>query len=92
MLLYREGFLHQKCFVVDDVLAGVGTANFDNRSFRLNFELTMLVHDAAFVQEVSRMLEADLADTVPLRAAEYRRAPFHRKLLIRLARLTAPVQ
>jgi cardiolipin synthase len=92
MLLYRAGFLHQKCFVVDDTLAGVGTANFDNRSFRLNFELTMLVHDAAFVQEVSRMLEADLADTVPLRAAEYRRAPFHRKLLIRLARLTAPVQ
>lgn len=51
------GFMHQKVFLVDDVLAGVGTANFDNRSFRLNFEVTALVADQAFAGEVERMLE-----------------------------------
>jgi cardiolipin synthase len=92
MLQYRKGFLHQKCFVVDDMLAGVGTANFDNRSFRLNFELTVLVHDEAFVREVAAALEADFADATPLRAQELVHAPFHRRFLVRLARLTAPVQ
>jgi cardiolipin synthase len=92
MRLYREGFLHQKCFVVDDVLAGVGTANFDNRSFRLNFELTLLVHDPAFVDAVAAMLTEDLEKAVPVAASEYRRHRFSRRLLIRLARLTAPVQ
>ncbi|HEX5818738.1 MAG TPA: cardiolipin synthase [Gemmatimonadales bacterium] len=92
MLLYREGFLHQKCFVVDDVLAGVGTANFDNRSFRLNFELTLLVSDRAFVEATAAMLTDDLEKAVPVTAATYRGHRFSRRLLIRLARLTAPVQ
>ena len=29
--------------LIDDDVATVGTANFDNRSFRLNFEVTALV-------------------------------------------------
>jgi cardiolipin synthase len=43
---YEPAFMHQKVFLLDNELAGVGTANFDNRSFRLNFEITALVHDA----------------------------------------------
>ena len=39
---YTAGFLHQKVFLVDNQCAAVGTANLDNRSFRLNFELTLL--------------------------------------------------
>ena len=92
MLLYRDGFLHQKCFIVDDILAGVGTANFDNRSFRLNFELTVLVHDPAFVGAVAAMLTDDLERAVPVAATAFQRNRFTRRLLIRLARLTAPVQ
>ena len=38
---YPSGFLHQKVILVDDKIAGVGTVNFDNRSFRINFEITM---------------------------------------------------
>ena len=44
---YTAGFLHQKVFLVDRNCAAVGTANLDNRSFRLNFELTLLNYDAA---------------------------------------------
>ncbi len=56
---YTAGFLHQKVFLVDRKCAAVGTANLDNRSFRLNFELTLINYDAAFVSAVERMLEAD---------------------------------
>jgi cardiolipin synthase len=58
---YEPAFMHQKVFLLDDELAGVGTANFDNRSFRLNFEITALIHDADFCAQVERMLEADFA-------------------------------
>ena len=33
---YERGFLHQKVMLVDDRVSMIGTANFDNRSFRLN--------------------------------------------------------
>src|SRR4051812_19951499 len=51
---YTAGFLHEKALLVDDV-AGIGTANFDNRSFRLNFEITMLFAEPSFVQDVEKM-------------------------------------
>ena len=39
---YQPGFMHQKVILVDDDLAAVGTANFDNRSIRLNFEMMLI--------------------------------------------------
>ncbi|MCH7725382.1 MAG: cardiolipin synthase [Planctomycetes bacterium] len=56
---YEKGFLHQKVVVVDDTLASIGTANLSNRSFRLNFELNILVANSAFAEEVAYMLRAD---------------------------------
>jgi len=56
---YRKGFLHQKVMLVDDDLAVVGTANLDNRSFRLNFELSVLVSNRTFATQVAQMLTAD---------------------------------
>ncbi len=58
---YEPGFMHQKVILVDDDLAAVGTANFDNRSIRLNFELMLILADRDFAAAVSHMLENDLA-------------------------------
>ena len=46
---YQRGFLHQKVMLIDERLAAVGTANLDNRSFRLNFEITAFSTDREFV-------------------------------------------
>ncbi len=43
--------------LIDDRAAGIGTANFDNRSFRLNFEITALIGDPAFISEVEAMFD-----------------------------------
>ena len=64
---YREGFMHQKVVLIDENAAAVGTANLDNRSFRLNFEIMMLVVNADFAAEVETMFlrdfeRSDLAD------------------------------
>lgn len=89
---YEPGFLHQKTFLVDDDLAGVGTANFDNRSFRLNFEVTALVADEAFVADVEEMLENDFARSRPMTIEEIESKSAWFKILSRASYLTAPVQ
>ena len=88
---YHKGFLHYKALVVDDTVAAVGTANFDNRSFRLNFEITALVASAEFASQVERMFEDDFADSRLMEAGELDAKPYWFKVAVRVARLAAPV-
>ena len=70
----------------------MGTANFDNRSFRLNFEITMVVADRKFNRDVAAMLEDDFRDSRPATVSELRgRSRLHR-FAARAAQLTAPIQ
>jgi len=89
---YTDGFPHQKVMLIDDRTATVGTANFDNRSFRLNFEITGIVSDPEFAGEIERMLENDLAHAREMTKADVDDKSFLFKLGTRLARLTSPVQ
>ena len=89
---YTDGFLHQKVMLIDHVAASVGTANFDNRSFRLNFEITALIGDSAFVSEVERMFEADFEHSRRMEPGELDRKSFWFRLGVKLARLTSPIQ
>ena len=89
---YQRGFLHQKVMLIDDRMAAVGTANLDNRSFRLNFEITAFVSDQGFVGEVRQMLENDFEACVEVREEEFTGKPFLFRAACRAARLMAPVQ
>lgn len=89
---YEPGFLHEKVFLVDDRLAGVGTANFDNRSFRLNFEVTALVVDEKFVSEVEGMFKQDFANSRLMTKEGVEEKPRWFKVLSRASYLAAPVQ
>ncbi|MBB3140968.1 cardiolipin synthase [Halomonas organivorans] len=89
---YQPGFLHQKVILIDEAAACVGTVNLDNRSFRLNFEVTAFVADRGFAAEVGEMLERDFAKCRRVSLAEIRARPLWRKLVSRAAYLFAPVQ
>ncbi|USZ51764.1 cardiolipin synthase [Halomonas sp. DN3] len=89
---YQPGFLHQKVMLIDDSAASVGTVNLDNRSFRLNFEITALVPHQAFALEVEAMLEQDFANCREVSLDELHSRPLWRKLVSRAAYLLAPVQ
>jgi cardiolipin synthase A/B len=89
---YQPGFLHQKVMLIDDDAASVGTVNLDNRSFRLNFEITAMVVDRRFAGEVRLMLERDFAGCRRIDLAELTRRPLWRKLISRAAYLLAPIQ
>ncbi|MEZ5556832.1 cardiolipin synthase [Haliea sp.] len=88
---YQGGFLHQKVLLMDNHLAGIGTANFDNRSFRLNFEITLLVDGEQFASEVQAMLEADLQQCREVTPAEIDGKPAWFPLAMGAARLFSPV-
>lgn len=89
---YQRGFLHQKVMLIDDRLAAVGTANLDNRSFRLNFEITAFSPDPAFVDEVEHMLSVDFTHAKPAAVEDFTGRPFLFRAACRAARLLAPIQ
>ncbi len=89
---YQDGFLHQKVMLIDDSVATVGTANFDNRSFRLNFEISAVVVDGDFASAVESMLETDFSKSRLMTSGEYDAKPWWFRFAVKLARLTAPVQ
>lgn len=87
----QRGFMHQKVLLMDDHIAGVGTANFDNRSFRLNFEITLLVDDPLFAAQVDKMLQADLRRSRQVTLEEINNKPAWFPLAMEVARLFSPV-
>ncbi|WP_417471859.1 cardiolipin synthase [Leisingera sp.] len=87
---YRDGFMHQKCFVVDETLSGVGTCNLDNRSFRLNFETMALLFDQASALDVAEMLERDFVNASDELEPLSQQKPLLR-IMAPMARLLAPV-
>jgi cardiolipin synthase len=89
---YEQGFLHQKVFLVDGLAAGVGTANLDNRSFRLNFEITAIFDDPEVAARVERMLAADFARARRMTREELRAKSGWLKIAARAAYLLSPIQ
>lgn len=89
---YRSGFLHQKVMLVDDDLSAVGTANLDNRSFRLNFEITVLFAGREFAARIAGMLEQDFAHCERATRGDLGRRGLVFRIAVRVARLLSPVQ
>jgi cardiolipin synthase len=88
---YQRGFLHNKVLLVDRQIAGVGTANLDNRSFRLNFEITLLFVHRQMVDDVERMLLRDFESCREMTLLEITQRSLWFKLATRIARLFSPI-
>jgi cardiolipin synthase len=89
---YHRGFLHQKVMLVDHRLAAVGTANLDNRSFRLNFEITAFSTDDSFVRQIADMLLHDFEGAREANVGDLTSRSFLFRAACRAARLFAPIQ
>ncbi|MEI6178783.1 MAG: cardiolipin synthase [Verrucomicrobiota bacterium] len=92
LFLYQRGFLHEKVLLIDERLAAIGTANLDNRSFRLNFEITAFSTDRPFVDQVAAMLATDFEGTRVARMDDFTGKSFLFRAATRAARLFAPIQ
>lgn len=71
---------HCKLMVVDGLWASVGSTNFDNRSFRLNDEANLNIHDAAFASRMEDVFADDLRRSREISLAEWRGRPLREKI------------
>lgn len=85
---YGPRMLHSKVLLCDDDLAVVGSANFDYRSFRLNFEFSMLLRQRDFCARLARLLQAEF-DASP--RARRSGAFWRSRLPEAMARLASPL-
>lgn len=87
---YGPRMLHSKALLCDDDLAIVGSANFDHRSFRLNFEVSVLFRDKALAAELELLIQGE-CNLAP-RVRQDRAQPlWSTRLPEGLARLVSPL-
>jgi len=88
---YSKGMMHSKVVLVDGEWASVGTANLDNRSLHLNFEVNCLIYSPAAVTELEAAFRRDLTDSILLNPQVYARRPLPGRLVENACRLLSPV-
>lgn len=85
--LYNKGFVHAKTMVCDRKVAIVGTANFDNRSFDLNFEINANVFNEEVATELRQIFEVDLTHSTQITSEVWSQRAWYMKLLERVVYL-----
>jgi cardiolipin synthase len=88
---YTRGMMHSKVVLVDGRWASVGSANLDNRSMHLNFEVNCLIDTPDAVAELENAFRRDLESAIRLEPQVYARRPFTGRLIENACRLFSPV-
>ena len=81
-------FDHSKLMTIDGVWSLIGSANWDVRSFRLNFELTVELYDKDLSADLAKIIDAKCAQ--PLTLEDIDKRPFLVRLRDAGARLSMP--
>ena len=77
--LFQPAMFHPKTMVVDDLLVTIGSANFDNRSFSINDEITANLLDRGVAASHRKMFERDIKRSHQLTFEEFKNRPFYVK-------------
>jgi cardiolipin synthase len=88
--LYREGYFHCKTINIDSQVCAIGTANFDIRSFYLNYEIMAVIYDEEKARKLAEDFQKDIQKCDCFSLADYQNAPLWRRLLDGLLRLASP--
>ncbi|NCD72330.1 cardiolipin synthase [Mucilaginibacter agri] len=88
---YKKGFVHAKTLVADGLLAVVGTANMDHRSFELNFEVNSMIYDKKIAAELGKAFHNDLKNAEQINAKRWAERSVIKQLPEKLCRLLSPL-
>ncbi|HTM22581.1 MAG TPA: cardiolipin synthase [Kofleriaceae bacterium] len=88
---YQARFIHAKTMVIDDDVGIVATANMDNRSFRLNFEIAAVLYGEQPAARLAHQYMTDLGDSRQVAATDLDRLSFARRFGQAGARLFSPL-
>ncbi len=88
---YNKGFLHAKTIIVDDSVTSVGSANFDNRSFKLNFEINSFIYDNATTIKFKNIFLEDTKSSKLLSLDKYLKRSIIIKIKESISKLISPI-
>jgi cardiolipin synthase len=83
-------FDHSKLMTVDSAWTLVGSANWDPRSLRLNFELGIECYDRALVERLDALIDERIETARPFDAEDFAATPWPIRLRDATARLLSP--
>ncbi|WZY01172.1 cardiolipin synthase [Bacillus sp. FSL W7-1360] len=89
--IYEGGFIHNKVIIIDETLSTVGTANIDQRSFKLNFEVNAFIYDKATARRLSADFRADVETSSLLTLSDYEHRPKRTRFKESISRLLSPI-
>ena len=89
--IYNKGFLHSKCITVDDEVCSVGSANFDIRSFKLNFECNAVVYDRDIATQLRSAFVRDMEQSTHLTPVLYAQRPTSVRVKESIGRLISDI-
>lgn len=84
--------LHAKHFTIDDDLSVIGSSNMDIRSFRLNMEVSIMIHGTEFVDQMRTVQDFYRDNSKPVLLDEWVKRPTSQIVGDNLARLTSSLQ
>ena len=88
---YNNGFIHSKTIVSDDIVSSIGTANMDNRSFRLNFEVNAFIYDRVVAKQQAKIFLNDEKFSTFVTKESYQKRSRALRIKESLIRLVAPI-
>lgn len=89
--IYENGFIHAKTIVVDNEIASIGSANFDVRSFKLDFEVNAFLYDEGIAQRLTNAFLADVKVSRELTIKQYQKRPQIIRFKESIFRLFSPI-
>ncbi len=75
ILFFESNNLHAKIFLADNKIFGIGSSNFDYRSFRYMFEIMLFGDNPEVAQQVFRHVEGTRKSTVPFIYEQWKSRP-----------------
>ncbi|MDR3587600.1 MAG: phospholipase D-like domain-containing protein [Desulfosporosinus sp.] len=89
--LYNKGMLHAKLMIIDGEISTVGTANYDMRSFRLNYEACEIIYSSEVAKELTEQFEYDITHSVPFNVEDLLKFSLPQRIIDQGARLLSPL-
>ena len=86
-----NGFLHSKMIMIDDKVVSIGTCNFDNRSFSLNFEINAFIYGEEFAKLNDTIFRQDISNSDKIDLSYFTRKPWYSRLAQTIFRLFSPL-
>jgi cardiolipin synthase A/B len=88
---YQPSMIHAKTMVIDDDTAIIGTANLDNRSLRLNFEVIAVLYDEAHAKTLAERFALDLESAEEITESMASESAISHRLVRNTARLLSSI-